>query len=88
MCLLKTGACLIQVHFDVFAPFGTLTDACLIQVACLIEVATKTGVTVLSFLSILLHTFFYFELSIFSLFIKFLQFCFKFCNWLTNEEII
>ena len=43
MCLLKTGDCLTQVHFNAFALFGNCTDACLIQVACLIEVATKTG---------------------------------------------
>ena len=47
MCLLKTGACLIQVHFYVFACFGNRIHACLIQVACLIEVATKTMFTVL-----------------------------------------
>ena len=43
MCLLKTDAYLIQVHFNVVTLHGHRTDACLIQVACLIEVATKTG---------------------------------------------
>ena len=47
MCLLKTGDCLVQVNLHVFASFGKWTHACLIQVACLIEVATKTGFTVL-----------------------------------------
>ena len=37
--MLKTGACLILVLFYVYALFGT----CLIQVACLIEVAARTG---------------------------------------------
>ena len=46
MCLLKTGACLMQVHFSVFSFFGNLLHACLIQVACLIEAATETGFTV------------------------------------------
>ena len=48
MCLLKTGDCLIQVHFNVFASFmiGKRKHACLIQVACLLEVATMTGFTV------------------------------------------
>ena len=47
MCLLKTGAWLIQVHLNVFAFSGHEYDcACLIQVACLIEVATKTDFTV------------------------------------------
>ena len=45
MCMLKIGACLLQVRFNVFAYFGKLTHACLIQVACLIEVATKTDFT-------------------------------------------
>ena len=44
--LAKTGACLIQVHFNVFACFGNWMHACLIQVACLKEMATKTGFTV------------------------------------------
>ena len=35
MCLLKIGACLIQVCFNVFACFGKLIHACLIQAACL-----------------------------------------------------
>ena len=34
LCLLKTGACLIQVHFNAFACFTKLIHACLIQVAC------------------------------------------------------
>ena len=46
ICLLKTGACLLQVHFNVLACFGIRIHASLIQVACLIEVATKTGLTV------------------------------------------
>ena len=45
MCLLKIGACLIQVCLNVFACFGKLIHACLIQIACLIEVASKTGFT-------------------------------------------
>ena len=44
--MLKTGACLMQVNFNVFAYCGKCIHACLIQVACLIEVATKTGLTV------------------------------------------
>ena len=43
MCLLKTGACLIQVHFNVSAFFGKRLHACLTHIACLIEMATKTG---------------------------------------------
>ena len=43
MCWLKTGACLIQVHFTVFSFFGGKSvNAVLIQ-----EVATKTVFTVL-----------------------------------------
>ena len=45
MCLLKTGACLIQVLFNVFAFCGHWIHACLIQGACLTEAATKTGFT-------------------------------------------
>ena len=44
--LAKTGACLIQVHFYVFACFGNRIHACLKQVACSIEVVTKAGLTV------------------------------------------
>ena len=40
---LKTGACLIKVHYNEFSFFGNWQHACLIQDACLIEVATKTG---------------------------------------------
>ena len=43
----KTGACSIQVNLNGFARFGNWSHACLIQVACLIEVATMTGFTVL-----------------------------------------
>ena len=43
MCLHGTGACLVQMYFNVFACFGNRIYACLIQVACLIEVVTKTG---------------------------------------------
>ena len=38
----------IRVHFNVFACFGIEIHACFIQVACLIEVDTKTGFTVVS----------------------------------------
>ena len=48
MCLFKTGACLIQVHFNIFVISGNCLHYCLIQVACLIEVATKTGFTVIA----------------------------------------
>ena len=34
ICLLKTDACLIQVHFNVFACFGNRIHICLIRVAC------------------------------------------------------
>ena len=44
-CLLKTGACVIQVQCNVSACFRNWKHACLIQVACLIEVATKKGST-------------------------------------------
>ena len=40
VCLLKTGACLIHVHFNVFACFTNLIRVCLIHVPCLIAVAT------------------------------------------------
>ena len=46
MCLLKTGVCFIQVHFNAFAFFANRPYACLIQGACLMEVATKTDFTV------------------------------------------
>ena len=46
MDLFQTDACLIQVHFSVLACFGNRIHACLIKVACEIEVATKTGFTV------------------------------------------
>ena len=42
MRLFKTDACLIQVHFNVFACLGNWIHACLIQVVCLIEAVTKT----------------------------------------------
>ena len=45
MCLLKTDACLIQVLFNVFACLENWIHACSIQVACLIDVSTKTGFT-------------------------------------------
>ena len=45
MCLLKTGACLLQVYFNVLDFFRICKLACSIQVPCLIEVATKTGFT-------------------------------------------
>ena len=41
--MLKTDACLIQVHFNVFACLGI--HDCFIQVACLVEVATWAGFT-------------------------------------------
>ena len=50
MCLLKTGSCVIQVHFNEkylsFSGNEYNVHVCLIQVACLIEVTTKTGFTV------------------------------------------
>ena len=46
MCLLKIGACLIQVCFNLFTCFKKLIHACLTQAACLIEVATKPDFTV------------------------------------------
>ena len=42
----KTGACLIQVYFNVFGFTEKFIHVCLIQVASIIEVATKTGFTV------------------------------------------
>ena len=45
MCLLKTDACLLQVHFNVFACLGNWIYGCLIKVACFIEVVSKTGFT-------------------------------------------
>ena len=46
MCLLKSGACLIQVSFNAIAFFRNRMQACLKQVACLIDVVTMTGFTV------------------------------------------
>ena len=46
MCLLKTGACLIQVNLNKFAFFWELKHA------CLIEVATMTGFTIYGYLSL------------------------------------
>ena len=48
MCLLKTGACLIKVHFNLFACFCNWIHASLKQVACLTEVAIRTSFTVYS----------------------------------------
>ena len=55
MCLRKTGACLIQVYFNASAFLGNENIACLIQVACLIEVVAKTGFIVYFLLLILLE---------------------------------
>ena len=41
--VLASDRCFIQVHFSAFACWGRWTHACLIQVACLKEVATKSG---------------------------------------------
>ena len=46
-CLLKTGACLTQVNLFLFVMIGNRNTDLLIQVACLIKVATKTGLTVI-----------------------------------------
>ena len=43
ICLLKAGAGLIQVHFNVFACLRNWIHPCLIHAACLIEVPTKIG---------------------------------------------
>ena len=42
-CLFKAGACLIQLNLYLFVTVGNQNTGLLIQAACLIEVATKTG---------------------------------------------
>ena len=46
MWLLKAGGCLIQFKYISLWIFGQLSSGCLIQVGCLIEVTTNTGLTV------------------------------------------
>ena len=46
MWLLKAGGCLIQFKYISLRIFGQLSSGCLIQVGCLIEVTTNTGLTV------------------------------------------
>ena len=46
MWLLKAGGCLIQFKYICLWIFGQLSSGCLIQVGCLIEVTTTTGLTV------------------------------------------
>ena len=46
MWLLKAGGCLIQFKYISLWIFGELSSGCLIQVGCLIEVTTNTGLTV------------------------------------------
>ena len=46
MWLLKAGGCLIQFKYVSLRILGQLSSGCLIQVGCLIEVTTNTGLTV------------------------------------------
>ena len=46
MWLLKAGGCLIQFKYMSLQILGQLSSGCLIQVGCLIEVTTNTGLTV------------------------------------------
>ena len=46
MWLLKAGGCLIQFKYISLRILGQLSSGCLIQVGCLIEVTTNTGLTV------------------------------------------
>ena len=46
MCLLQTAACLVQVHFSLFAVFGNSIHAFLIQVDRLTQVINRTNLTV------------------------------------------
>ena len=46
MWLLKAGGCLIQFKYIGIWTLGQLSSGCLIQVGCLIEVTTNTGLTV------------------------------------------
>ena len=46
MCLIKPGACLIQVNFNAITFYRNRMQVCLKHVAGLIEVATTTGFTV------------------------------------------
>ena len=54
MWLLKAGGCLIQFKYICLWIFGQLSSGCLIQVGCLIEVTTNTGLTVLIKLPVIL----------------------------------
>ena len=56
LCLFKAGACFIQVHFNVDAFLGNEYMLAQ-QVASSIEVATKTGFTVLHYKSKYMHMF-------------------------------
>ena len=47
MWLVKACGCLIQFKYISLWMFGQLSSGCLIQVGCLIEVTTDTGLTVL-----------------------------------------
>ena len=71
ICLLKTGACLIQVLFLLFVSFGNWTLGLLTQAACLLEVATMTGFTVLANIS---------NYWVFSLLVHVLCSCLHICN--------
>ena len=46
MWLLKAGGCLIQFKYISLRILGQLSSGCLIQVGCLTEVTTNTGLTV------------------------------------------
>ena len=76
MWLLKAGGCLIQFKYISLWIFGQLSSGCLIQVGCLIEVTTNTGLTVPGLLLLI-----DFEKAFDSLSWSFIQKVLKFLNF-------